>query len=111
MVEKLLQDIENITQQTPLIRSDKRRKESIYRQCKERCKYYLDLATQERNSKLGEFNRPSETEIMIHLLSHCISWSEFTASLTSEEYSDMILTACRMAYNSEVKHGQTNNNE
>lgn len=109
MVEKLLQDIEDICRNTPLIRSDKKRKESIYRQCKEKCKYYLELASENKKKEFGDFNRPSNTEIMIHLLSHCISWSEFTASLSSEEYANMILTACRMAVKSEEKHRGNNN--
>lgn len=108
MVEKLLADIEDICKNTPLIRSDKKRKESIYRQCKEKCAYYLNKATQCRKDEDKyegvTYSRPNNTEIMIHMLSHCISWSEFTASLSSEEYADMILTACRMATNSEAKH-------
>lgn len=117
MIEKLLADIENICQNTPLIRSDKKRKESIYRQCKEKCKLYAEYAEKERDEECKKLEgtlpfsaiesmkkTPSNNMIMVHLLTHCISWTDFTASLSSNEYADMILMACRMAVKSEEKH-------
>lgn len=100
----LLLDVRAICIQTPTGRSDKQRKENIYRACKQRCNYYLELAKKERDTT--NFSRPSEEEIRIHFLSNMISnpRSEFNISLTSEEYASHIIEICEMAVRDEERH-------
>lgn len=106
----LLKDVRNVCIQTPTGRSDKQRKENIYRACKQRCNYYLELAQNERDP--ANFNRPSEEEIRIHFLSNMISnpRSEFNISLTSEEYASHIVEICEMAARDEERHNGNANN-
>lgn len=110
--EKLYEDIKDICASTPTVRSDRQRKDNIYRAIKARVAYYRELAEKDRKKQGwgGSFNRPSDDEIKIHLLGSMVVKNPITDSLSSQEFINYILDVTSMAMTGVGTNGTKYNN-
>lgn len=92
--EKFYRDIKRIVSDTPLIKSDKQRKKTIYYLIKNQGNMYKVKAEEERKKNaVGQlYVIPSEDEIRIHTLNSMVSWSMLTDHMNSKEYGIYIMS-------------------
>ena len=87
--EKLYTELVDIFKDTPLRKSDKQRKENMYRAARDTCAKYL---------KEVEMSQDIEDKTKCYLISRCITKSEFTANLNSYQYAEYTMRAIKAVF-------------
>ena len=86
--DKLVKRIYSIISDTPEIRSDKQRKRTMYILIRSEIANYKQKAEEERkkNTKKGIYERPSEDEMRIHIISNLVTLGKMEEGMSSKDW-------------------------